>query len=64
MTLSTAERIEVAGGESTQRTRVLTREALSFIARLHREFNPTREALLRRRSRTGGWKSPARSIAR
>src|SRR5919205_1810855 len=49
MALSLAERIEVAGGESTQRTRVLTREALSFVARLHREFNPTREALLRRR---------------
>src|ERR671933_782235 len=50
MTLSLAERIEIAGGESTQRTRVLTREALSFVARLHREFNPTREALLRRRA--------------
>src|ERR671938_1938688 len=50
MAVSTADRIEVAGGESTQRTRVLTREALAFVARLHREFNPTREALLRRRA--------------
>src|SRR5215208_1459988 len=35
---------EPAGGEG-----VLTDEALTFIAGLHRDFNPTREALLARR---------------
>ena len=29
---------------------VLSKEALAFVARLHREFNPTREALLLRRA--------------
>ncbi|CAN5901574.1 malate synthase A [soil metagenome] len=46
---STLEGIRLLRGASPEGDRVLTGEALNFIARLHREFNPAREALLQRR---------------
>jgi malate synthase len=59
MGISISERIASAGrqggtreGEghgASQSSRVLTSEALEFVARLQRRFNPTREALLARR---------------
>jgi len=49
MTARALERVQVAGGRVPDSERVLTDEALAFVARLHREFNPTREALLRAR---------------
>ncbi|PZN06459.1 MAG: malate synthase A, partial [Bacillota bacterium] len=42
--------IEVRGPVKERYDEILTPEALAFIARLQREFNPTREALLRRRA--------------
>ena len=44
------EGIEVRGPVTGRRGEVLTPEALAFLARLHREFNPTREALLAKRA--------------
>jgi malate synthase len=38
--------IEVHGPTVARAEEVLTPEALAFVARLHREFNPTRERLL------------------
>src|SRR5213592_2382930 len=38
--------LEVRGSRSPRFDEVLTPPALDFVARLHREFNPTREALL------------------
>ena len=49
MPLSVSERIEIKGAELPESARVLTPEALAFLARLHREFQPRREELLRRR---------------
>lgn len=49
MGLTVSERIVVAGGGAARGERVLTREALEFVARLHQRFNATREALLQRR---------------
>ena len=46
MTARAAERVEIADGHTPDSERVLTDDALAFVARLHREFNPTREALL------------------
>ena len=46
MTARAAERVEIADGRTPDSERVLTDDALAFVARLHREFNPTREALL------------------
>jgi malate synthase len=46
MTARATERVQVAGGRMPDSERVLTDDALAFVARLHREFNPTREALL------------------
>jgi malate synthase len=46
MTARAAERVEIADGRPPDSERVLTDDALAFVARLHREFNPTREALL------------------
>jgi malate synthase len=43
--LSTSD-VEVVGASSPRFDEVLTPAALDFVARLHREFNPTREALL------------------
>src|ERR687893_802375 len=41
--------VEIIGAQSAATERVLTPEALAFVVGLHREFNPTREALLKRR---------------
>ncbi len=49
MTARAGERVQVAGAGVPDSERVLTEDALAFVARLHREFNPTREALLRAR---------------
>jgi malate synthase len=49
MAQSTLQGVEVLGGSTAESERVLTDEALEFVARLHREFNPRRETLLRRR---------------
>src|SRR5919199_686486 len=46
LTTSSAAGVEVRGPRLPGFDRVLTPEALEFVARLHREFNPTREALL------------------
>jgi malate synthase len=50
MTARALERVQVAGGRVPDSERVLTEDALAFVARLHREFNPTREVLLRARA--------------
>ncbi len=42
--------VEVVGPARVETTQVLTPEALSFVASLHRAFNPVREALLRGRA--------------
>ncbi|HEU5299638.1 MAG TPA: malate synthase A, partial [bacterium] len=44
-----SDRIELRGRSVEGAERILTPEALRFIADLHREFNPARERLLRRR---------------
>ncbi len=44
------EGVEVRAPVEGRFREILTPEALSFVARLHREFNPRREALLRRRA--------------
>ena len=44
------EGIEVRGTVNPEFERILTPQALDFVAKLHREFNPTREALLKRRA--------------
>ncbi len=44
------EGVEIIGAMSPAVAEVLTPEALAFVADLHRTFNPTREALLRRRA--------------
>jgi malate synthase len=54
MTARAVERVQVVGGarvagHGQDSGRVLTEDALAFVARLHREFNPAREALLRAR---------------
>jgi malate synthase len=49
MGLTISERIVVADAGAALGERALTREALQFIARLHRRFNPVRESLLQRR---------------
>jgi malate synthase len=49
MTQSMLQGVEVLGGATAESARVLTDDALHFVARLHREFNPRREELLRRR---------------
>jgi malate synthase len=40
----------VRGPATPRSSQILTREALDFVARLQREFNPTREELLRKRA--------------
>ncbi len=49
MGLTISERIELVDGAGVGAPRVLTREAVEFVARLHRRFNPVRETLLARR---------------
>jgi malate synthase len=41
--------VEIVGPVSPEFAEILTPEALAFVVRLHRAFNPTREALLRAR---------------
>jgi malate synthase len=50
MTARAIERVQVTGGRTPDSERVLTDDALAFVVRLHREFNPTREALLHTRA--------------
>jgi malate synthase len=49
LTTSSAAGVEVRGARLPRFDEVLTPAALEFVARLHREFNPTREALLQAR---------------
>jgi malate synthase len=49
VTISSAAGVEVRGPRPSRFDEVLSRPALEFIARLHREFNPTRERLLQAR---------------
>ncbi len=44
------EPVELVGPQRPETRQVLTPEALDFVGRLHREFNPVREDLLRRRA--------------
>jgi malate synthase len=44
------DRVEIIGQVDSDFERVLSPQALDFVAGLHREFNPTREALLKRRA--------------
>ncbi len=46
----TPEGVEIRGPLLDRFAEVLTPDALAFVARLHREFNPTRERLLQRRA--------------
>jgi malate synthase len=50
MTARATEHVRVTGGRRPNSERVLTDDALAFVARLHREFNPAREVLLRARA--------------
>jgi malate synthase len=50
MTARATEHVRVTGGRKPDSERVLTDDALAFVARLHREFNPAREVLLRARA--------------
>ena len=43
--ITTMSDIEVRGGRRPEWDRILTAEALQFVAALHREFNPRREEL-------------------
>ena len=49
MTISSAAGVEVLGPRLARYDEVLTRPALEFVARLHREFNPRRMELLQAR---------------
>jgi malate synthase len=49
MGLSISERIELTNAGGSMGSRILTREAMEFVARLQRQFNPTRERLLEAR---------------
>ena len=49
MVPSIGREVTVTGPDAAHTARVLTPEALEFVRRLHREFNPTRERLLTRR---------------
>ena len=48
--MATVENVEVKAPVEGRMKEVLTPEALEFVARLHREFNPKREELLRKRA--------------
>ena len=47
--MTTADGVEIRGNAKPEWEQVLTPEALSFVAKLQREFNPRREELLARR---------------
>jgi malate synthase len=47
--ISTASDLELRGARRPEWERILTPEALQFVAMLHREFNPRREELLQKR---------------
>jgi malate synthase len=49
MVPSIGREVTIAGPDTAHTARVLTPEALEFVRRLHRQFNPTRERLLTRR---------------
>ncbi|MBV9175354.1 MAG: malate synthase A [Chloroflexi bacterium] len=49
MTTSSAQGVDVRGAQINRSDEILTPAALDFVARLHREFNPTRESLLKAR---------------
>ena len=49
MSISTPDGVEVAGPTVERETEILTPEALTFVAALHREFAATRDELLTRR---------------
>jgi malate synthase len=46
VTISSAAGVEVRGAQLARSDEVLTKPALEFVARLHREFNATRQSLL------------------
>ncbi len=48
--MATVQNIEVLAPVKGDFAKILTPAALDFLTKLHREFNPTREALLRRRT--------------
>ena len=50
-----AQGVQVLGEENEVAARVLTPEALAFVANLHRRFNPTRMELLRARDERQEW---------
>src|SRR5438552_10334749 len=50
MTMEIGEGVEVCGPVRGRHAEILTPAALDFVGRLHREFNPMREALLRQRA--------------
>ncbi len=50
MTARAEEAVRLLGGSTPRAERVLTREALAFVASLEREFRPVRRRLLARRS--------------
>ncbi|HEY9516346.1 MAG TPA: malate synthase A [Gemmatimonadaceae bacterium] len=50
MNLTSSERIDLVGVGPADSSRILTGEALGFVARLQRRFNQQREALLRQRA--------------
>jgi len=49
MTKTGSHSVQVVGSRTARSAQVLTPEALDFVARLHREWNPVRESLLARR---------------
>ncbi len=50
MSITTPQGVQVLGAITPQVQEVLTPDALAFVAALHRQFNPTRTALLARRA--------------
>jgi len=50
MSAQAAVNVKITGERTADSARVLTPAALDFVTRLHREFNPTREALLAHRA--------------
>ncbi|MGH2355757.1 MAG: malate synthase A, partial [Chloroflexota bacterium] len=50
VSLATLEGVEIKGTVEASVEHVLSKDALAFVARLQREFGPTRQALLQRRA--------------
>src|ERR1043166_4087001 len=50
MTTHVVDHVSLIGAAAAASQRVLTPEALDFVARLHRRLNPTRQRLLQRRA--------------